>query len=123
MAKALGFGGVFLKARDPKTLSNWYAEQLGIETEVPGALVFVGQMSYGKTIFSHFPQDTSYFGDSGQAAMLNFRVDDLDALLIRLAEAGVRIDDHREEYSYGKFAWIWDPEDNRVELWQPSPED
>jgi predicted enzyme related to lactoylglutathione lyase len=51
--------------------------------------------------------------------MVNFRVDDLDALLARLAEAGVRIDPHREEYSYGRFAWIWDVEGNRVELWQP----
>jgi predicted enzyme related to lactoylglutathione lyase len=51
--------------------------------------------------------------------MVNFRVDDLDALLGQLAEAGVRIDPKREEYPYGRFAWIWDPEGNRVELWQP----
>jgi predicted enzyme related to lactoylglutathione lyase len=71
------------------------------------------------TVFAHSPQETGYFGDSGQRFMVNFRVDDLDALLARLAEAGVRIDPHREEYSYGRFAWIWDVEGNRVELWQP----
>jgi predicted enzyme related to lactoylglutathione lyase len=54
--------------------------------------------------------------------MLSFRVDDLDALLAQLAEAGVRLDPKREDYSYGRFAWIWDPEGNRVELWQPLPE-
>ena len=54
--------------------------------------------------------------------MVNFRVDDLDPLLADLAAAGVRIDPQREEASYGRFAWIWDPEGNRVELWQPLPD-
>ncbi len=69
--------------------------------------------------FSHFPADTRYFGDGLQTSRLNFRVDDLDQLLVQLTSAGVRIDPKREDYSYGRFAWIWDPEDNRAELWQP----
>jgi predicted enzyme related to lactoylglutathione lyase len=73
------------------------------------------------TIFSTFPQDTAYFGDGGQQFMVNFRVDDLDELLAQLAAAGVRIDSHRDDQEYGRFAWIWDPEGNRVELWQPLP--
>jgi predicted enzyme related to lactoylglutathione lyase len=73
------------------------------------------------TVFAHFPRDTAYFGDGPQQAMVNLRVDDLDGLLARLAAAGVRIDPRREDLSYGRFAWIWDPEGNRVELWQPLP--
>jgi predicted enzyme related to lactoylglutathione lyase len=71
------------------------------------------------TVFAHFPPDTKYFGSGGQSFMVNFRVDDLDQLLVQLAAAEVRIDPKREDYSYGRFAWIWDPEGNRVELWEP----
>ena len=119
MAKAVGIGGVFLKARDPQALAAWYAEHLGIPSQDGGTLAFSGPESAGMTVFAHFPLDTTYFGTGTQQAMVNFRVDDLDALLAKLAEAGVRIDPNREEYGYGRFAWIWDPEDNRVELWQP----
>ena len=73
------------------------------------------------TVFAHFPLDTKYFGEGPQQAMVNFRVDDLDAFLAQLAEAGVRIDPTRDAAPYGKFAWIWDPEGNRVELWQAPP--
>lgn len=121
MAKATGVGGVFLKARDPKALSAWYATHLGIAQSDDGSLVFDGPSSMGMTVFAHFPEDTDYFGDSPQRAMVNFRVDDLDSLLQQLNSAGVRIDPNREDYSYGRFAWIWDPEGNRVELWQPLP--
>ena len=71
------------------------------------------------TVFAHFPLDTRYFGEGAQQAMVNFRVNDLDELLKQLAAADVRIDPKREDYSYGRFAWIWDAEGNRVELWQP----
>jgi predicted enzyme related to lactoylglutathione lyase len=117
MAKAVGFGGVFLRARDPKGLGKWYAEHLGIPSQ-DGSMAFDGPESAGMTVFAHFPLDTKYFGEGTQQAMVNFRVDDLDALLKRLAEAGVRIDPKREDHEYGRFAWIWDPEGNRVELWQ-----
>ena len=119
MAKAVGFGGVFLKARDPKALGAWYAEHLGIPSQDGGSLAFDGPESTGMTVFAHFPVDTKYFGEGAQQAMINFRVDDMDGLLKQLTEAGVRIDPKREDASYGRFAWIWDPEGNRVELWQP----
>lgn len=122
MAKAVGVGGVFLRANDPKALSQWYVEHLGIPSLGGGSLGFDGPESAGMTVFAHFPQDTRYFGEGAQQAMVNFRVDDLDALLKKLEEAGVRIDPKRDDYSYGKFAWIWDPEGNRVELWEPSAE-
>ncbi len=77
----------------------------------------------GMTIWSLFPEDTSYFGEGRdqvpQQAMVNYRVDDLDALLTQLAAAGVSIDPHRDNSSFGRFAWITDPEGNRLELWQP----
>ena len=119
MARAIGFGGVFLKAQDPKALSVWYATHLGVPRMEDGSLAFDGPDSAGMTVFAHFPLDTRYFGDGPQQSMVNFRVDDLDALLAQLAEDGVRIDPKREDFSYGRFAWIWDPEGNRIELWQP----
>lgn len=118
MAKAVGIGGIFLKARDPKSLARWYVEHLGVP-EGPGGLSFDGPTSTGQTLFAHFPADTKYFGDADQPAMVNFRVDDLDTLLGQLASAGVRIDPKRESYDFGNFAWIWDLEGNRVELWEP----
>jgi predicted enzyme related to lactoylglutathione lyase len=118
MAKAVGFGGVFLKARDPEALAAWYAAHLGIPTQEGGSLAFDGPESAGMTVFAHFPADSEYFGEGAQQAMVNFRVDDLDELLKQLEGAGVRIDPKRDEAPYGKFAWIWDPEGNRVELWQ-----
>jgi predicted enzyme related to lactoylglutathione lyase len=119
MAKAVGIGGVFLKARDPQALSAWYAEHRGIAAQDGGTLAFDGPESTGMTVFAHFPPDTRYFGEGAQQAMVNFRVDDLDELLKQLAASGVSIDPKREDYSYGRFAWIWDGEGNRVELWQP----
>ena len=121
MAKAVGIGGIFLKARDPKALSQWYATHFAIPDQGGGSLGFDGPESAGMTVFAHFPLDTKYFGEGPQQAMVNFRVDDLDAFLAQLAEAGVRIDPKRDDAPYGKFAWIWDPEGNRVELWQPPP--
>jgi predicted enzyme related to lactoylglutathione lyase len=119
MAKAVGVGGIFLKARDPEALTGWYANHLGIPKQEGGSLAFDGPESSGMTVFAHFPPDTKYFGSGGQSFMVNFRVDDLDQLLVQLAAAEVRIDPKREDYSYGRFAWIWDPEGNRVELWEP----
>ena len=119
MAKAVGVGGVFLKARDPQALAGWYAAHLGIQPQDGGSLVFSGPESARMTVFAHFPLDTPYFGDGVQQAMVNFRVDDLDQLLSELAAAELRIDPKREDYDYGRFAWIWDLEGNRVELWEP----
>lgn len=119
MAKATGVGGVFFKARDPKALAAWYAANLGIPRTDDGSLVFDGPETAGMTVFSPFPAETAYFGGGSQEFMLNFRVDDLDALLKQLTEAGAKIDPKREDYAYGRFAWIWDPEGNRIELWQP----
>jgi len=118
MAKATGVGGVFFKARDPKALAAWYAKNFGIAKSEDGSLIFDGPEAAGMTVFSAFPASTAYFGDGPQQFMMNFRVDDLDALLNQLAAAGVKVDPKREDHDYGRFAWIWDPEGNRIELWQ-----
>lgn len=120
VAKAVGIGGIFLKAEDPKKLAAWYAANLGVTRADDGSLVFEGPESNGMTVFAHFPADTKYFGDGAQQAMVNFRVDNLDELMAQLVAAGARVDAKRESHEYGRFAWIWDPEGNRVELWEPA---
>lgn len=119
MAKAVGVGGVFLRAKDPEALYQWYARNLGVERMPDGSFAFDGPSSFGMTVFAFFPSDTKYFGPSGQAAMLNFRVDDLTAVLASLRAAGATVDEKREDHDYGSFGWFDDPEGNRVELWQP----
>jgi predicted enzyme related to lactoylglutathione lyase len=127
MARVTGIGGIFLKARDPKVLSAWYAQHLGIRLNDYGGanLLWTDEVpqTTGMTVWSLFPTDTPYFGpgnnEGPQQAMINYRVDDLDALLTQLTAAGVTIDPKREDYDYGRFAWIVDPEGNRIELWQP----
>jgi predicted enzyme related to lactoylglutathione lyase len=127
MARITGIGGVFIRAHDPKALTDWYHKHLGLPVTAYGASfdwkdeVPAGT---GTTAWSAFPDTTDYFGKgSHQAMMINYRVDDLDALLKNLEAAGVTIDPKRENASYGKFAWITDLEGNRVELWQPMPKD
>jgi predicted enzyme related to lactoylglutathione lyase len=119
MARATGVGGVFLRAADPDKLHAWYEEHLGIKRTEDGAFAFFSEGPREMTVFTFFPPDTKYFGPSEQEAMVNFRVDDLDAVLEKLSTAGVDIDPRREDHDYGRFAWFSDPEGNRVELWQP----
>lgn len=124
MARVTGIGGVFLRARDPKALTAWYVEHLGLHPGEHGTIIFHwndgGAVDGGMTTWSAFPHTTNYFGEgSTQAVMVNYRVDDLDALLKQLTEADSTLQPKREEYSYGNFAWITDPEGNRLELWQP----
>lgn len=120
MAKVTGLGGIFFKSRDPIALSQWYAEHLGLPAQDWGGAMFKDDESRaGHTLWSPFKADTQYFGGGSQAFMINFRVDDLDGLLIALRRAGVDVDDKSEASEYGKFGWFTDPEGNRVELWQP----
>ena len=123
MARVTGIGGVFLRARDPKALKAWYVEHLGIVPSAYGIIKFdwSGQVPAGTglTTWSTFAEDTAYFGDRTQQAMVNYRVDDLAGVLERLRAAGATVDDSNKDETYGKFAWAVDPEGNRFELWQP----
>jgi predicted enzyme related to lactoylglutathione lyase len=113
--KISGIGGLFFRARDPQALAKWYAEHFGIAG--PGSNDMWRQQA-GPTVFAPFDADTDYFGSREQAFMINFRVVDLDGLLAELRAAGVRMDDRIDEYPYGRFAWVYDPEGNKIELWQ-----
>ncbi|MEO6149758.1 MAG: VOC family protein [Mucilaginibacter sp.] len=117
MAKLItGFGGFFFKAKDPAALGKWYEEHFGINSMQSGE---TWRQAEGPTVFAPFKQDTKYFGDAGQQFMINLRVSDMDALLEQLKAAGVRVDDETHNDEIGKFAWAYDPEGNKIELWEP----
>jgi len=116
MEKVLGLGGVFFRSEDPEKLRRWYADNLGIPYEEFGHMF----EATGITVWSPFAKDTEYFGPSGQAFMLNYRVENLDAMLEQLRAAGADVDEKVEDYDYGRFGWASDPEGNRFELWQPA---
>jgi predicted enzyme related to lactoylglutathione lyase len=113
-------GGVFFKARDPQSLAAWYREHLGVPLEADQTYcTFKSNVTGEPTVWSAFPADTTYFGTGKSPFMLNYRVQDLDAMLAQLRAAGAEVDDRVEEYDYGRFGWASDPEGNRFELWQP----
>jgi predicted enzyme related to lactoylglutathione lyase len=117
MSAGTGFGGVFLRANDPKALYQWYEQHLGL-VKADGAYGFPAPTQQPRVIFALFKPDNDYFPPA-QKAMLNLQVEDLDALLDRLIAAGVTVDPKRDSYDFGKFGWLTDPEGNRIELWQP----
>lgn len=125
MKRVTGIGGIFFKSRDPESLARWYEEHLGVEPKPDGYVTFDWREAEdperrGYTVWTPFAKDTRYFEPSTADFMINYRVDDLQALLQILREEGVEVDDRVEEYEYGKFGWIMDPEGNRIELWEPT---
>ena len=124
MTRVTGIGGIFFKARDPEKLREWYREHLGIALEEWGGAIFRWQTPErpepdGMTVWNIFPATTKYFDPSPSPFMVNFRVDDLDALLANLRAEGCAVDEKVERSELGNFGWVMDPEGNRVELWQP----
>ena len=123
MARVTGIGGVFFKASDPKALAAWYEEHLGMPLEPWGGAILLWPEDKaedaGLTVWNLAEQSSQWFAPSTSAFMLNYRVDDLDALLGQLKEAGVEIVGGPEAHENGKFAWVLDPEGNKVELWEP----
>src|SRR4029450_5769991 len=112
--------GMSSPPRGPAAPPRWYAEPLGIDNQLKGFDTIWWQ-ERGPTVFAPFPADTDYFGPE-QAWMLNLRVRDLDAMVAQLRAAGVAIDGQETQEGAGRFAWLVDPEGNRVELWEPAPE-
>jgi predicted enzyme related to lactoylglutathione lyase len=124
MRRVNGLGGIFFKADHPDKLYAWYEKHLGLQRQAQEAVVFNWRQAddpgkSGMTVWAIFPKDTKYFDPSRSGFMMNFIVEDLDGLLAALREEGVEVDPKREEYDYGRFAWIMDPEGNRIELWEP----
>ncbi len=122
MKRVTGIGGIFFRAKDPKALYEWYRKHLGIESSPDAGAMFSDAdhlENPGFTIWAIFPESTEYFRSPDRQFMINFRVDDCEALLKALREEGVEVDDKMEAHEYGKFGWITDPEGNRVELWEP----
>ncbi|CAN4278099.1 VOC family protein [Pseudoxanthomonas sp. LjRoot125] len=122
MERVTGIGGIFFKSADPKALSAWYRDHLGLDVSDWGGAIFPwgGEGSpVGMTIWSPFKQDTTYMAPSTSSFMINFRVADLDALLAALREEGCNVVGDPQVSEQGKFGWVLDPEGNKVELWEP----
>lgn len=116
-----GVGGVFFKARDPKALAAWYREVLGIDVQSwGGAALKTDAPGHPPAVaWSAFPATTKYFEPSTSPFMINYSVDDMDALARRLEAKGVAILKRVDDDANGRFAWILDPEGNKLELWEP----
>ena len=122
LKKVTGIGGFFFKAKDSKKLLDWYSKKLGLKTDQYGS-TFWWKDKEGNdcsTQWSPFAEDTTYFLPSEKQFMQNFRVENLLHLLDELKNEGVTIVGDMETYDYGKFAWILDPEGNKIELWEPN---
>jgi catechol 2,3-dioxygenase-like lactoylglutathione lyase family enzyme len=121
--RILGIGGVFFKSADRNRMREWYATHLGLADKGGGAMLpwreHADPQKEHVTVWTIFPTSTDYF-PATQSFMVNYIVDDLDALLDRLKQEGVKIDGKRMNESYGRFAWIYDLDGNKIELWQPA---
>jgi len=124
MAKVTGIGGVFLKSKGKGSeLAAWYQKNLGIELESWGGAILKWTddkvVDGGLTVWSTANADSKWFSPSESSFMINYRVDDLDELLEQLRQNGVEIVKGPDCEENGKFAWIMDPDGNKVELWEP----
>ena len=117
-----GVGGVFVKSKDPKALAQWYRETLGLDVKPWGgaALPFDASGHPPKVAWTAFPETSDYMNPSTREFMINFAVDDMDAIIARLTEKGVAILKRDENSDFGRFAWIQDPDGTKIELWQPA---
>jgi catechol 2,3-dioxygenase-like lactoylglutathione lyase family enzyme len=122
MKRVTGIGGIFFKAQDPKAMKDWYRTHLGVDAGDYGASFHWREADdpekRGETVWTVFPHDTKYFDPGTSPFMINYRVEDLHALVAVLREEGVTVE-KVDDSDYGRFAWISDPEGNRIELWEP----
>jgi len=124
MKRVTGIGGIFFNAKDPAALHEWYKRHLGIDVQAWGGAAFTwaddaGNAVKGTTIWSVGAADGNHFAPSKASFMVNYRVDDLAALLAALRAEGCNVLEKTDDSEYGKFGWVMDPEGNKVELWQP----
>jgi len=122
--KVTGIGGIFFKCQNPAKLREWYSKHLGFVTTQYGAVFEWRQgadsSKKGFSQWSPFSATTKYFAPSTKDFMINYRVENLEALLVQLRKDGVTITDSIERASYGKFVHIMDLEGNKIELWEPN---
>jgi glyoxylase I family protein len=121
MESVLGIGGLFFRARDPEALGLWYQRHLGIGLVPANYSDPSWHQQAGPTVFAPFEQSTPYFGDAAKQWMINFRVADLDAMMAQLGAAGISVTADPQRYPNGRFARLYDPEGNPIELWQSEP--
>jgi predicted enzyme related to lactoylglutathione lyase len=123
MKRVTGIGGIFFKAKDAPALRAWYEKHLGIDVTEWGAMFpwtdETGTPTGGMTVWSIAKMDSAQFAPSSAPFMVNYRVDDLHALVAALRAEGCNVLEKVEDGEFGKFGWVIDPEGNKVELWQP----
>ena len=124
LKRVTGIGGIFFKCKDPKAMREWYQTHLGLNTNQYGSVFewYQGADSTKKGFsqWSPFKETTNYFLPSTKEFMINYRVDNLDLLLVELKKEGVTITDTMQTFDYGKFVHIMDLEGNKIELWEPN---
>ncbi|MEC4726471.1 VOC family protein [Shewanella sp. D64] len=124
MKRVTGIGGIFFKAKDAAVLQAWYKRHLGIDVQDWGGTAFNwadsdGNPTGGTTVWCIGSDSGEQFGPNNAPFMVNYRVEDLDVLVAVLKTEGCNVLDKNEDSEFGKFAWVIDPEGNKVELWQP----
>ena len=124
MKRVTGIGGIFFKAKDAPALQAWYKRHLGIDVQAWGGTAFSwadpdGTPTGGTTVWSVAPEESDQFAPGEASFMVNYRVEDLYAVVAALKAEGCNVLDKIDDSEYGKFAWVIDPEGNKVELWQP----
>lgn len=124
MKRVTGIGGIFFKAKDAPALQAWYKRHLGIDVQEWGGTAFSWSDSNNKpvggtTIWAVSSEESDQFAPSQAPFMINYRVEDLKAVVAVLKTEGCNVLDKIDESEFGKFAWVIDPEGNKVELWQP----
>lgn len=121
--KVTGIGGIFFKCNDPEKMKDWYGKNLGLVTNEYGSVFEFRKTDKpdkkGYIVWSPFEKETDYFQPSEKDFMVNYRVEDIEQLVIELKKNGTEICDEIEEFEYGKFVHIMDPEGNKIELWEP----
>ncbi len=119
MKRVTGIGGIFFQSADPVALRTWYQKHLGVDVQAWGGAEFKWADPQGATVWSISNATSTYFAPSTASFMINYRVPDLHGLVQVLKEEGCNVLDKIEESEFGKFAWVMDPDGNKVELWQP----
>jgi predicted enzyme related to lactoylglutathione lyase len=124
MKRVTGIGGIFFNAKDAPALRAWYKRHLGIDVQDWGGTAFTWTDSAGKpvggtTVWSVGSEESNQFAPGNASFMVNYRVEDLYTLVTALKAEGCNVLDKIDDSEYGKFAWVIDPEGNKVELWQP----